>query len=208
MSRAKIGTWLCPKNWPQRLPHWRHPDTATYYLVYPETVWKVATYNKRTYKRKWRERMHILFDPRNSGRLRCTKWIARCSDWKKRSMGTKTLVPSDKSIVMRSARQPVLSSFLITGHATIGTRRPNSFLLHNYVGDMKLAGPSYLMTDTWNLLGRGVTVEEPKGNKEKVMTFLGCGQRRVTKDIETPDGNVRIEGVEWDASRSMRRCVA
>ena len=42
-----------------------------------------------------------------------------------------------------------------------------------YVDDMKLAGPLSEMESTWILLSRGITLEEPKGNKDKVMTFLG-----------------------------------
>ena len=59
-----------------------------------------------------------------------------------------------------------------------------------YVDDMELAGPLSLVTETWNLLGRGITLEEPKGNKDKVMTFLGCEHRRVEKEITTPNGKV------------------
>ena len=77
-----------------------------------------------------------------------------------------------------------------------------------YVDDMKLAGTLSEMEPTWALLSRGITLEEPKGNKDKVMTFLGCEHRRVERGIDTPNGKVTIQGVEWDVSHSMRRCVA
>ena len=44
----------------------------------------------------------------------------------------------------------------------------------------------------WDLLGRGITLEEPEGNEDKVMTFLGCEHRRAKKEIDTPIAQLKV----------------
>ena len=52
-----------------------------------------------------------------------------------------------------------------------------------YVDDMKLAGPTHFMVQAWDALGRGITLEQPRGNTPNVMTFLGCEQRLVEREV-------------------------
>ena len=84
---------------------------------------------------------------------------------------------------------------------------PQQFLIV-YVDDMDFSGPLRTMKARWDLLGREITLEEPKGNKCNVMTFLGCEHRRVEREIDTPNGTVKVQGAEWNVSQSMRRCEA
>jgi len=81
-------------------------------------------------------------------------------------------------------------------------------LLIVYVDDMKLSGPLQYMKLTWDLLGENITLEAPKGNSDNAMTFLGCENRLVESMFEHPEGKVKLRGMTWDVSHSMRRCVA
>ena len=65
-----------------------------------------------------------------------------------------------------------------------------------YVDDMKLAGHKRLMVQAWDALGRGITLEQPRGNKPNVMKFLGCEQRLVEWEVETPNGLIKIRGTD------------
>ena len=76
-------------------------------------------------------------------------------------------------------------------------------LLIVYVDDMKLAGPLELMAETWERLGKGIVLEQPKGNLGDSMTFLGCEQTLVEKTIKGKP----VRGVKRDVSHSIAmRC--
>ena len=77
-----------------------------------------------------------------------------------------------------------------------------------YVDDMKLVGPAHLMEETWAKLGRDIQLDPPRGNKDGVMTFLGCQHRLVEKEVKVGKSVVKTRGMVWDVSHSMKRCVA
>ena len=47
-----------------------------------------------------------------------------------------------------------------------------------YVDDMKMAGDKKFLVTHWKALGEGIVLAVPKGDTDKVSTYLGCEHRR------------------------------
>jgi hypothetical protein len=83
-----------------------------------------------------------------------------------------------------------------------------NMLLIVYVDDMKLAGPTEHMAETWAALGRNIKLAVPKGDKQDKenfeMTFLGCTIRRKTQKVNGKD----VVCLEYDVEDSLRKCLS
>lgn len=73
-----------------------------------------------------------------------------------------------------------------------------------YVDDMKMAGPAKNMEQAWEALGKGIDLFKPKADSDGVHNFLGCEHRLSSGVI----GDRMVAKMEWDASHSLKRCIA
>ena len=78
-------------------------------------------------------------------------------------------------------------------------------LLVVYVDDLKLAGPREHMASSWEALGKGINLEEPKGNEPGVHTFLGCTHTRSPQVLFGKNITVMEYSVEGAMKRALQK---